>query len=123
MHEASLARNLLRQVAALLRDAEGEAVETVFVEIGPLAGVEPALLASAFDEQVGTTTVAGARLVIDEAPLEAECGCCGAQVEIRDFSFHCSVCGSVDLRVTRGDAVMLKSVDVRFAEASAGETV
>lgn len=116
MHEASLVRSLLRQVETLMREYGGEAVERVCVEVGPLSGVEPVLFETAFVEQCVGSCMAGARLAIEEVPLEADCLDCEQKFEIREFLFRCVVCESTRLKITRGDGIILKSVDVRFAD-------
>ena len=55
MHEMSLARCLLAQVGHLVEAHGGGTVRSIRVQLGPLSGVEPLLLASAFSfsHQVG----------------------------------------------------------------------
>ena len=58
MHEASLARALLNQVAQIARDRQGQAVLEVIVQVGPLSGVEPLLLVEAFSRALHVTFLA-----------------------------------------------------------------
>ena len=83
MHEQSLVRNLLRQVDQIRRENDAERVVEVRVEMGPLSGVEPSLLASAFDQLGCEDTVKSASLVIEQVELLAECGSCSEQFEVR----------------------------------------
>ena len=50
MHEHSLVRSLLDQVEQLRRENGAVSVDVVTVEIGPLSGVEPDLIHSAFEQ-------------------------------------------------------------------------
>ena len=110
MHEQSLVRNLLRQVDQIRRENSAQRVVEVCVEIGPMSGVEPLLLSSAFD-QLRCDDMAMARLVIDQVDLLAECGLCDEQFEVRNFCFRCPTCGG-NVRVIRGDELQLVSVSL-----------
>src|SRR6478736_553626 len=103
MHEHSLVCALLEQVDRLCADHGGNPVREVRVEIGPLSGVEPLLVISAFERLKQDTSAADAQLVIDNVPLVAVCCACGQESEIEDYCFHCAHCGHVEVRVVRGD--------------------
>ena len=113
MHEASLIRTLLTQVGALLVANQGDSVDSIVVELGPLSGVEPLLVKSAFDQLVATSPLAGARLEIHEVPLEAKCRQCQAEFEVRHFRFLCPNCASTDVQVVRGDEFRLISITIQ----------
>lgn len=117
MHEASLVQSLLRQVSDILVTHNGEAVEAVRVEIGPLSGVERALVEIAFAEQADSTPCRGAVLEIDEVPLSAICRECHAKLQIDNFRFNCGVCGSSHVQVTSGDEFRLIDVEITMTQA------
>jgi hydrogenase nickel incorporation protein HypA/HybF len=117
VHEFSLVRSLLSQVRALVREHGGAEAEEVRVEIGPLAGVEPLLVESAFSQLVESSEMPHARVVIDQVPLEGLCTGCHAAFEIERFRFVCPQCGSGQVRVTRGDEFRLMSVTIRDVPA------
>jgi hydrogenase nickel incorporation protein HypA/HybF len=111
MHERSLVQSLLKQVDAIRRKHDAKHVSEVRVEVGPLSGVEPLLLEAAFEQLASESPVAGAKFVIDEVALLAECQPCGCEFELSSFDFRCPTCrGSV--RVTRGDEFLLVSVSL-----------
>jgi hydrogenase nickel incorporation protein HypA/HybF len=110
VHEYSLIQALLAQVERLA-DAQGAGeVEEVRVKAGPLSGVEPVLLATAFQLLAPSTSVGSARLVIEEVPLMARCADCRREFEVLHFQFRCPVCESRTIEVTAGDAFMLESI-------------
>ncbi|MDB5339354.1 MAG: hydrogenase nickel incorporation protein [Planctomycetaceae bacterium] len=122
MHEASLVRTLLDKVATLLKEHQGEAVEEVCIELGPLSGVEPLLVQSAFEMLAPQYSLSDAKLIIHEIPLEAKCRDCGALFEIKNFRFRCELCESSAVQVVRGDEFRLLNITIRQAvdnEASA----
>jgi hydrogenase nickel incorporation protein HypA/HybF len=106
----SLARSLWRQVAELRAAQAGAAVREVRVEVGPLAGVEPLLLAAAFERLAGEWGLEQAVLRVDEVPLEAQCSRCQTICAVEGFRFMCPHCGAARLRVVRGDALVLESI-------------
>lgn len=113
MHEASLVRTLLQQVADLLAAHRGDCVETIEVELGPLSGVEPLLVQSAFDQLVPSSPVAGARLIVKEVALEARCRTCRTEFAVGKFKFICPDCGSTDIQIVRGDEFRLISISIQ----------
>jgi hydrogenase nickel incorporation protein HypA/HybF len=113
MHEASLVRSLLNQ------EHGGGSVGEIRIEIGPLSGVEPLLVASAFRQLATETGLSAARLLIDEIPLVARCPVCG-EFEVRAFCFRCPKCESSQVTVVRGDE--LRIVSFTYTEIAEGHT-
>jgi hydrogenase nickel incorporation protein HypA/HybF len=107
MHEFSLVRSLLDQVAQIVAEQGGRAAVEVRVEIGPLSGVEPLLIRDAFHQLAN-----GPTLIIEEVPLIARCHTCNREFELKNFRFVCTHCGGRETRVVRGDAFRLMSVTV-----------
>ena len=48
MHELSLCEDLMDQVLTIAKEHHAEKVVRIIVQIGPLSGIEPLLLESAF---------------------------------------------------------------------------
>jgi hydrogenase nickel incorporation protein HypA/HybF len=115
MHEQSLVRSLLRQVVDIRRQNAGEQVTEVRVQLGPLSGVEPFLLTSAFDQLATEFDLAGSNLVIDEVTLFARCKSCDHEFEVDGFVFRCPKCNG-NVKITRGDDFQLTSVTLRGNE-------
>ena len=109
MHEFSLASALLDEVARVVISGGGGFVQEVHVEVGPLGGVEPLLLESAFEQLRPGTSSESARLVLHSVPLLAECGECDRRFEVSAFAFACPGCGA-DGRIVQGDGVILRRV-------------
>jgi hydrogenase nickel incorporation protein HypA/HybF len=116
MHEYSLARSLLNQVDALRRGQPGGRVLAVKVRVGEFSGVEPELLASAFENLSVETELGGARLEMERVPLAIRCETCGSDGEVRRFRFVCPLCGSRSVRVIAGEELFLDSVTMECAQ-------
>ena len=93
MHEISIAQKLIEQVAEVV-DREGvSCISTVRIRVGPLSGVVPYALRSAFEIARHGTVCAKATLEIDEMPVRLACAACGEQVLKQPFDFRCPQCG------------------------------
>ncbi len=115
MHELSICQALLNQVNHVARDAGCEHVDRVTIAIGPLAGVEPGLLASAFAVMKLGGCAAEATLIIESAGVEVECELCGAISPAAANRLICSACGGYRTRVVAGEELALLRVELRAA--------
>ena len=48
MHELSVCQSIIDQVTRVAEQHQGSQVEKIYLQVGPLSGVEPKLLQSAF---------------------------------------------------------------------------
>jgi hydrogenase nickel incorporation protein HypA/HybF len=110
MHERSLVRALLRQVQQVADENSAGRVRSIRVRIGEFSGVEPELLASAFNDLVQDTPFCGATLDLERVVLEGRCEQCGRQFRIERFNFQCDRCGSVRLALRGGEELLLESI-------------
>jgi len=123
MHEVSLVRVLLNQVAAVAAEHGGAPVQEFLIEIGSLSGVEPLLVRSAYERLSAGSAGRPARLVINEVPLEAVCEGCDRPFVVDRFRFVCPVCGSGNVRIVRGDECRLVSVTILEPESTQPESI
>jgi hydrogenase nickel incorporation protein HypA/HybF len=110
MHEMSLVRSLLAQVEELVASNGGGTLRRVRVQVGPLSGVEPALMASAWDQLFSSEANGAATLEIEHVPLVARCRPCDRAFRPVRFRFRCPVCGGGETDVVSGDGVILHSI-------------
>ena len=113
MHEQSLIRSLLSQVAELAERHQASQVDVIEVEVGPLSGVETLLLQSAFEQRPPLDLFRTTSLRIHEVPLTAICHDCRAEFDLTTFRFLCPHCSSTNVNVIRGDEVRLLTVTVQ----------
>jgi len=116
MHERSLVKALLRQVESVAREHPGSHVVSIRVRIGEFSGVEPDLLASAYDDLVQDSALCGSTLGMERVPLEAICQQCGHKFRIERFHFQCEKCGSLKLALHGGEELLLDSVTFEETE-------
>ena len=109
MHELAIAQSM---VAIADRHADGRAVTRVEVKVGHLRQVVPSALRFAFELVAEGTPLDGAELVIEEVPAAGICGACGAESLLPDFPLACARCGGLDIEVTRGEELLVDSLEL-----------
>jgi hydrogenase nickel incorporation protein HypA/HybF len=116
MHEQSLVRSLLNQARQIAVEHGSDTVTEIEVEIGPLSGVEPSLVESAFALLQPGSCAEGGKLTIHQVPLRIRCESCELESDLQGFRFRCPACESGSVRVLRGDAFRLLSVTVEQSQ-------
>ena len=108
MHELSIASSIV-DMAWEEADRRGVRVNTVYLELGPLAGVVREALLSAYELAAAGTALEGSRLVVTDVPIVAFCPVCREKRAIRSAQRLCcpecqtptpEVVQGADLRVT-----------------------
>jgi len=110
MHEYSLVQALLQQVEAEARARQASAVHRVTVRIGPLAGVERALFATAYQLSVPGTLCENAALVMTGEDIIWRCQVCDARIPDGSV-LTCPACGW-PARLAGGDALVLERIEL-----------
>jgi len=116
VHEFSICQSLLSQVTVIASDRGASAVERIVVEIGPLSGVEPALLAQAFAIASAASCAAHATLSIETTQVIVSCIACSAQSQAAPNRLLCGVCGGYRTRIVAGEELRLRRVELRVLE-------
>jgi hydrogenase nickel incorporation protein HypA/HybF len=111
MHELAICQALLEQVEAVARERAGR-VTRVRLAVGPLSGVEPRLLESAYTLACAGTAAEGSELEIDEAPVRVRCRECGAESEASANRLLCGECGGWQTNLASGDELLLLKVEL-----------
>jgi hydrogenase nickel incorporation protein HypA/HybF len=112
MHELSVCQALIRQAELVAQRHGAHGVRTVTLHLGPLAGVEAALLARAFCVARGGTLLAEADLVIELRPVRVRCARCGAETEVPVNRLLCGACGDPHTQLLSGDDLLLASLQL-----------
>jgi hydrogenase nickel incorporation protein HypA/HybF len=115
MHELAITRALIGQVEAIACERRAERVIGIVVRIGPLSGVEPALLLNAWSLACAGTCAANAELMVEDSPVRVRCLQCGAESEVPSNRLLCSSCGQWRTQVLTGDELLLIRVEMEKA--------
>ena len=113
MHELSVCQALLEQVAVIAIGRGLPVVDRIIIEVGPLSGVEPTLLAGAFAVARAGGCAAQAALVIESTTITISCVDCGAQSQPEPSRLVCAACGGFRTRLAAGDELRLRRVELR----------
>jgi len=109
MHEMSIT---VAMMDAIIATVGGARVTEVRLEIGTLSGVVVDSMRFCFDLATEGTTLAGARLVVDEPSGHARCRPCGAEFTVDDYIVLCPACDSANVEVRAGRELRILSVEV-----------
>lgn len=112
MHELAVAQALVEQVDAVIDQHKAAQASMVRVRIGPLAGVVPELLASAFPLAAAGSRMEFAVLEFIHAPIQVHCQTCGAETDAAMNHLVCGACGDWHTQVISGDDLLLESVEL-----------
>ena len=116
MHELSVAQALVEQIDGIVRGHGAEAAASFRVRIGPLSGVVPELLASAFGLAADGSTAEQAAMELVQAPVRVRCQTCGAETEAAMNRLLCGACGDWHTQLISGDELILESVELQMPE-------
>ena len=116
MHELSVCLALMQQVESIAAQHGARRVETISLRIGPLSGIEPALLEHAFPLAATGTVADGARLAIEQSEIVVRCTECGACSTVAPNRLVCGECGDFRTRLESGDEMLLASLELADIE-------
>jgi hydrogenase nickel incorporation protein HypA/HybF len=113
MHELSIAMSILELAAEEAERHGGGAVAAIHLRLGPLSGVVPEALRSAYDLARENSPLSQAELVIEEVALEAYCPVCCAERTL-DTAQHlcCPACGTPTPEILRGRELEITALEI-----------
>lgn len=112
MHEMSICESVVQILKEQARFHGYSRVKAVWLEIGPLAAVEPEAMRFCFDAVTRGTLAEKARLEIVDIPATAWCMACAKGVRIANRFDSCPDCGSHQMQITGGDELRIKQMEV-----------
>ncbi len=115
MHELSVCLSLLQQLEKIAGERNATSVEKIFLQVGPLSGIEPALLRSAYPLAAAGTLAADAELVIEACDIVVSCTQCGAESAAQANRLLCSACGDFRTNIVSGDEMILQRMEMNIA--------
>jgi hydrogenase nickel incorporation protein HypA/HybF len=103
---------MMRQVSDIAVEHAAQSVSSITIRIGPLSGIEPALLKQAFPIARAGTVANDAELHIETLPVRVRCETCGEESDATANRLLCGVCGDWHTRLISGDELLLASVEL-----------
>jgi hydrogenase nickel incorporation protein HypA/HybF len=112
MHEMSLAEGVVKICEDAARAQGFSRVKALWLEIGPMAGVEVDALRFCLEVVARGTLAEAARLEIVATEGRGFCLQCGKPVAVAARYDACPECGSYQVQVTGGDEMRVKELEV-----------
>jgi hydrogenase nickel incorporation protein HypA/HybF len=123
VHELSVCQALLRQVAEIATSRGASAVDRITIEVGPLSGIEPELLAGAFAILRAGSCAAQALLSIESTTVSIRCEGCGTQSAAEPNRLLCAACGGFRTTLVAGDELRLRRLELQVPQSRSVATV
>ena len=113
LHELSIAMSILDVAADEARRQGGGRVVALHLRLGPLSGVVPEALLSAWAVACESSDLAGCRLVIEPVPITIDCPACHAPRPARSLQdLCCATCGTPAARVITGREMEVAALEM-----------
>jgi len=112
MHELSIAADIFNDLLTTIENKILTKVQTINVEIGKLAAVNPENLMFCYEAITEGSPLQGTHLHVEEIPIQAECRNCSANFTVREYDFSCPECKSTELRIRSGKEIKVKSLEI-----------
>lgn len=114
MHEYSIVESLIDRARAETEARGGVRVVRLRVRIGEMSGVDPGLLATAYDTFRERSICADAPLEIERVPARWACPRCGAAIAAGEV-LRCRSC-SAPARLSEGDEIVLERIEMEVPD-------
>jgi hydrogenase nickel incorporation protein HypA/HybF len=113
MHELSIALSILEIAEEEAERRAGQRVLGIHVRLGPLSGVDPNALRSAYELARETSALPDATLVVEEVPLVAHCPSCAIDRTPPSIAeLCCPVCGTPTPQVVSGRELEVVGLEI-----------
>lgn len=113
----AICQALLDKVEALSRPPDS-LVKRVKLSVGPLSGVEPALLAHAYPLASAGSIAEGSSLEIVQGAVRVRCESCGAESQASSNHLICRACGDWRTELVSGNELLLLAVEFECSSES-----
>ena len=115
MHELAICQALVSQVEDIVSQRTAW-VRQVRVGIGPLSGIAPQLLESAYPLACAGTRAEGSQLEIERTEVRVRCRGCGAETKAVPNCLVCASCGDWHTDLLAGDELLLLRVELETSQ-------
>jgi hydrogenase nickel incorporation protein HypA/HybF len=113
MHELSIALSIVDGVLEEAKRHASARVETVYVRVGQLSGVDKDALLFSYRVASENTPLRDSRLVIEDVVVVIHCPKCNADRPAHSFpALFCATCGTVADRVVDGEQLEINRLEL-----------
>lgn len=112
MHELPVTESILEIALRYANKAGAKRVTDLYLVIGQLSSLVDDSIQFYWDMIAKDTIAEGASLHFERIPAEMHCLDCGESFSPDEETLACPKCGSIRVKVTRGEEFRLDSIDV-----------
>ncbi len=112
MHELGIANSVLDAVKVECQRHGGAQPCKVGIRIGELAAIDQDSLRFCFDAIIRETEYESLQLEIELCPRKHRCRACNREFVVKDYSFRCQHCASLETEFVSGDELELAYLEV-----------
>jgi len=112
MHELAICQSLVSQLTGIVDQYPGRRVSVIHILVGPLSGVDAALLAQSFPFASVGTAAENAILDIQDGPILVFCPKCNEESKAQQNLLTCKKCGNWQTKLLSGDELILQQVEL-----------
>jgi len=112
MHEMSITQNILEEVEEHLKKVAYNKIINIKIKVGELTALDSSSLQFCYEAITKGTKYENVPLIIEEVPLEGFCNNCKKSINIDNFLFICTNCGSSDVTITSGEELILSEINI-----------
>jgi hydrogenase nickel incorporation protein HypA/HybF len=112
MHELSIALSMIEEIEEQQEKHGGATVETVFVRIGVLSGVDPQALRFAYELACEGTALAKSRLEIESVALVVHCPSCDSNHSPDPQHIVCPRCLTPEQKILEGRELEVRALEL-----------
>lgn len=112
MHELSVTQSIIKISSEEAQKAKASIVKEIRIKVGELSGLIPESMQYYFNIASMGTIVESAKLVIEKIPIGIKCNDCGKEENISRGNYHCSSCGSYNIKIIKGNEFFIDSLEV-----------
>lgn len=126
MHELSMADAIVKTAVDVAEKNDAQKITEVTIEIGKLTLLNPEQLTFMIEVLSENTLLEGAKIVMDEIPIEIKCKSCNfVGTALFDDLDHfvpivnCPECEGQDLKITKGRECNVKTIKIEKEDEDA----
>lgn len=112
MHEMSITQNIIDEVEEHLKNVSYTKIIDIKIKVGELTALDSSSLLFCYEALTKGTKFENVPLIIEEIALKGHCNNCKQEININNFLFICSNCGSSDITILSGDELILSEINI-----------
>ena len=112
MHELAVTQSILEICLRHAEEANAAKITDINLIIGQFSSIVDDSVQFYWDMIADGTIAHGAALHFNRIPGEMTCRTCGHVFQPTDRTFECPACGSIAVRITKGEEFRVDSIDV-----------